>query len=52
MAKFQVEYRNYLTDEAWKVLSQKYDTFNRAATVAQALENRGHKTRIVECKGA
>lgn len=45
---FTVEYRNYLVDEVWKVLSQKYDTYIRAATIATALENRGYKTRIVE----
>jgi hypothetical protein len=32
----------------WERLTDKYETFERAATVAAALENRGYKTRIIE----
>lgn len=33
--------------EYWKSLSDVYESYARAATIATALENRGYKTRVV-----
>jgi len=41
----KVEYRKY-EGEGWKTLSDTYESFARAATVATALENRGYQTKI------
>lgn len=46
--RYRVEYRNYLTTDGWQLMSQTYETYSRACTIATALENRGYITRVVQ----
>lgn len=43
MAQFKVR---YFRNGQWLTLSDIYESYNRAATIATALENRGMKTSI------
>lgn len=50
MARYQVIYQKPSDRNTWHIVSDTYATFERACTIASALENRGFKTYIEETK--
>jgi len=47
---FAVFYQKPTDGNSWRQVSDLYQTFERACTIASALENRGFKTYIEEKK--